>query len=906
VYCAESDYVYSFDRRSYFMPSNESPTDSIINEFDQPSAILNENLEIISANDSFCNSIQIEAADIVGLNILSIFSEGTVSKRISRKLKSLLKTGKRFSDSEVLCASATGEVKFLLSASLISGRDTSEKRLLVVLKKCNDDDFLASDEGRALHFESIFNAIEDPIFIISADRIIKDANLAALKLLNLKKCDVVGKKCSDLIHEGRIPDDCPLAKMFRDRETSRTVMELERLSAIFEVITFPIYDDDKIQRAVHYMKDITSQEKLKEELERKEKLYRLLYESAGEPIFTYDTDLRIIDVNRTALNLVGMEKGEVIGKNMFELGVLHPDDFERVKVYIERLFGGESHLETDDIRLKTKDGDYRIFNITANALYAGDKLVGVNNICHDVTATQILLEKIKESEEKYRAIVENSHSGILVVNENYRFEYVNDMLCRMLGRDRNEIIGHDFREFLSKESRELVADRYIRRQRGEEVPARYEFDIIRKDGERRTVEISTTVIKDSKDRVKTIAQLLDVTDKKRAEAEKEKLSAQLIHAQKMEAIGRLAGGVAHDFNNILNVIIGYAELIKEMVSDNEAVYEDVLEILRASELASALTEKLLAFTRSEVIKPRVINLNETIAESTQMLQRLVGEDIDLKFFPASKLWNVRLDPLQVEHILINLTTNARDAIRNAGVITIETSNVYLDGNYCKTFPDLKPGEYVVMIFSDNGAGIEPDVQKKIFEPFFTTKDYGEGTGLGLSIVYGIVNQNNGLINVYSEVGKGTTFKIYFPRFRGDTPEDDEGFKSESRNLGGTETILVIDDREQIVSICKRGLESFGYTVLTAMSPAEALDVARDYKGDIHLIITDVVLPEMNGRELAKKISSIKPETRVLYISGYTANAIAHRGILDPGINFLQKPFSPFELATKVREVLDSN
>ena len=302
------------------MPSNESPTDSIIREFDQPSAILNEKLEIISANDSFCNSIQVGEEGVVGLNLLNIFSEESISKKLSRKLKSLLKTGKRFSESEVRCKSRGGEVKFLLSASLISERDTSEKRVLVVLKKCNDDDFLASDEGRALHFESIFNAIDDPIFIISADRIIKDANLAALKLLKLKKCDVVGKRCADLIHGGKIPEDCPLAKMFRDKETSRTIMELEELSTIFEVITFPIYDDDKIQRAVHYMKDITSQEKLKEELERKEELYRLLYESAGEPIFTYDTELRIIDVNRTALNLVGMEKDEVIGKLTGGLG----------------------------------------------------------------------------------------------------------------------------------------------------------------------------------------------------------------------------------------------------------------------------------------------------------------------------------------------------------------------------------------------------------------------------------------------------------------------------------------------------------------------------------------------------------------------------------------------------------
>jgi len=889
------------------MHQDQSFTGSLINSFDQPSALLNEKFEISHANDSFCELLKTEPGKISGESFLNLFNNSSGKPGLKKKLDNILKSAGEILDEEVVCVAKSAEnFKASLSAKLVEGDGGSGKGILVFLKPIYDE--VSSDSAGEIGdsgLESFFDAIDDPIFVLSTDRTILDANTAALKLLNLSRDEVEGKKCFELIHEGKIPENCPLSETLESKIGAKAVMELEILSSTFEVITYPVYKDGRIDRAIHYMKDISVEKRLMDELEKKEELYRLLYEHAGEPIFTYNKNLELIDLNSIACKLAGHEKEELLGRNIFELGILHPEDEKLVSAHLERLLSMESTIETEKLRLKRHDGTYRTFEVIAAAVYTKGELLGITNICHDVTELERLLEQVKESEEKYRAIAESSHAGVLVVDDNYKILYANSVLCEMLRKRRDGVVGHDFREFLDEESVKLVVDRYVRRQRGEDVPSRYEFSIVRADGKKRLVELHSTVVKDSKGMVKTISQILDITDQRKIEEEKEKLNAQLIHAQKMEAIGRLAGGMAHDFNNMLNVIIGYAELVKERIGPEDSTYEDIIEILRAGEHASALTEKLLAFARSEVIEPRVVNLNKAIEESIQMLQRLVGEDVDVKFFPEKKIWNVKLDPTQVEHVLANLATNARDAIPGTGTITVETANVVLSEDYCKAYPDLKPGEYVVMEFTDSGVGMDAETQKKIFEPFFTTKEYGKGTGLGLSSVYGIVKQNSGLINVYSEPGKGTTFKVYFPRYEGEEVHDLREPKVVSRNLNGTETVFVIDDREQILSICKRTLERLGYSVLTAKSPSEAIKITRSFDGEIHLVLADVILPEMNGRELAQKIASFKPGVKVIYMSGYTANAIAHRGILDAGINFLQKPFSPTELAVKVREVLDS-
>jgi PAS domain S-box-containing protein len=387
-----------------------------------------------------------------------------------------------------------------------------------------------------------------------------------------------------------------------------------------------------------------------------------------------------------------------------------------------------------------------------------------------------------------------------------------------------------------------------------------------------------------------------------SEQQRQSLEQQLQQAQKMESVGRLAGGVAHDYNNMLSVIIGYAELALDKVDPADPLHGDLTEILNAAKRSNDITRQLLAFARKQTINPAVLDLNETVEGMLKMLRRLIGEDIDLLWRPGPELWPVKMDPTQIDQILANLCVNARDAIAGVGHITIETHNISIDDQYCRDHAGFFPGEYVLLAVSDDGAGMDRQMLENIFEPFFTTKEVSKGTGLGLATVYGIVKQNKGFINVYSEPGKGTTFKIYLP---GHTAEDQTLVtdKPEEIPLGSGETVLLVEDEPGIMKMGQVMLQRLGYEVLVADSPAGALAQARNHGAPIHLLITDVVMPEMNGRRLAEAVESICPEIKVLYMSGYTADVIANHGVLDKGLHFIEKPFSIRDLAAKIRHVL---
>ncbi|TAL17526.1 response regulator [bacterium] len=399
----------------------------------------------------------------------------------------------------------------------------------------------------------------------------------------------------------------------------------------------------------------------------------------------------------------------------------------------------------------------------------------------------------------------------------------------------------------------------------------------------------------------TLGFFRDLSEIKRMEAERAKLEGQLLQSQKIESVGQLAGGVAHDFNNMLGVILGHAEFALEQIEPQNPLREDLEEIQKAAKRSAEITRQLLAFARKQTVAPKVLDLNDTIEPMQKMLRRLIGEDIYLEWKPGKDLWRVKIDPSQVDQLMANLVTNARDAIQGVGKVEIETDNVTLDEQYCEGHAGFMPGEYVLLAVSDSGAGMKKEELAKIFDPFFTTKERGKGTGLGLSTVYGIVKQNGGFINVYSEPGLGTTFRIYLPRT---LAKAETAAEPGSVTLGGSETILLVEDEEAILGLGRRILASLGYRVLAAGSPAEALRLAEENKGAIGLLVTDVVMPEMNGKELYEKISAIQPGLKCLFMSGYTANVIAHRGVIDEGVNFLSKPFSLKTLGAKIREVLD--
>ena len=390
----------------------------------------------------------------------------------------------------------------------------------------------------------------------------------------------------------------------------------------------------------------------------------------------------------------------------------------------------------------------------------------------------------------------------------------------------------------------------------------------------------------------------------RSEDKRKSLEKQLIQAQKMESVGRLAGGVAHDYNNMLSIIIGYTELALDNAEPGSSLHSDLNEVLKAANHSKDITAQLLAFARKQTVAPRVLDLNDAVKITLKMLRRLIGEDIELAWVPALELWPVKMDPSQVDQILTNLCVNARDAITGVGKIIIETNNINLDTTYCADHAGFVPGDYVMLAVSDDGGGMDKDTQSHLFEPFFTTKDNGKGTGLGLATVYGIAKQNNGFINVYSETGKGTTFRIYLPRYAVTVKQVPQAIDVQ-RDALGNETVLLVEDEPSILTMTKLILERLGYTVLTAGNPSTAIDIGRDNAGKIDLMITDVVMPEMNGRELSLRMQKLQPDMKVLFMSGYTPDAIAHRGVLDEDINFLQKPFSKKSLAAKVREALDA-
>jgi signal transduction histidine kinase/ActR/RegA family two-component response regulator len=388
-----------------------------------------------------------------------------------------------------------------------------------------------------------------------------------------------------------------------------------------------------------------------------------------------------------------------------------------------------------------------------------------------------------------------------------------------------------------------------------------------------------------------------------AEEEKTKLEAQLRQAQKMETVGQLAGGVAHDFNNMLSVILGYTEMALITLDEAQPLFTYLNEIRRAAERSADITRQLLAFARKQTIAPKVLDVNETVEGMLKMLQRLIGENIALNWQPSSVLWQVKVDPSQIDQILANLCINARDAISGVGKITIETGNRTFDEDYCARHAGFVPGDFVRISVSDNGCGMDREMLDHIFEPFFTTKVLGEGTGLGLATVYGIVKQNNGFINVYSEPCHGTTFTIYLPRHTAKSKQAKKHGPTRSVTRGN-EAILLVEDEQVILDMVTMMLESFGYTVLAASTPREAISRAENFIGKIQLLMTDVIMPEMNGRELEKILLTHYPSIKRLFMSGYTASVIAHHGVLDEGVNFIQKPFSLQGLAAKVREALD--
>jgi two-component system cell cycle sensor histidine kinase/response regulator CckA len=511
-------------------------------------------------------------------------------------------------------------------------------------------------------------------------------------------------------------------------------------------------------------------------------------------------------------------------------------------------------------------------------------------------------ERLRQSEARFARLSESGIIGIAFADVDGNVHDANDAYCQMFGYSREDVLaGRMSWDKMTPPEYAEVDAAAVDRLRRTGVTRPWEKEMLRKDGSRLPLLIGVAML----DETNCIAFAADLSERKQAEAALRRSEDQLRQAQKLEAIGGLAGGVAHDFNNILSVILSYMHLGLEDLSEGDPLRADLLEVKQAALRAAELTRQLLAFSRRQVLQPRVVDLNEVLAGMTRMLERLIGEDVELAVNPGGGLDPVKVDPGQIEQVVMNLAINARDAMPRGGKLTIETSSVVLDEFYAADHPGTEPGPHVMLAVSDSGSGIEPAILARIFDPFFTTKEVGKGTGLGLSTVLGIVQQSGGSIWVYSEPGIGTTFKVYLPVADGPDDLRDPERPVEPADLRGTETVLVVEDDPALRALVRSILRRRGYEVLEAQSGGDALLICEQHQTGIDLLLTDVVMPRMSGRQLAERLLPLRPDMRVIYMSGYTDDAIVHHGVLHSKMAFVQKPITPESLARKVREVLDT-
>jgi PAS domain S-box-containing protein len=644
-------------------------------------------------------------------------------------------------------------------------------------------------------------------------------------------------------------------------------------------------------------RDITERKRAEKELRRAEEKYRTMIEHSNDLIWTLDTEGKFTYANKQAEELSGYGQADLIGKNFDPL--LPPGDVQRIsEVYYALLNGKPQQYEVSVIR---KDGSVFVLSVNSAPLYDSGKIVGVVNFARNITEQKLAERALQEGEQRYRKLVESVTDYMYTVQvENGRAkETKHGPGCVAVTGYTSEEYDADpymWYRMIHEEDRRSAAEQNEKILSGA-APQSLEHRIIHKDGSVRWVK--NTPVPRCDDTGRLIAydgMVTDITERK-------KLENQLHQAQKMEAVGQLAGGIAHDFNNILSAILGYGSLLQMKIEENDPLRSYVDQIIASSHRAAHLTHSILAFSRKQIINLMPVDLNEIIGRVEKLLVRIIGEDIELKTGMNGDVLLITADTGQIEQVLINLCTNARDAMPQGGFLMIETRLMECDELFVKAHPYAKPGTYAMVSVSDTGIGMDDGTKEKIFEPFFTTKEVGRGTGLGLSIVYGIIKQHGGYINVYSESGKGTTFKLYFPILESGIKETESMPSIPAAR--GAETVLMAEDDAAVRTIARKVFEQFGYTVIEARDGEDAVKKFLENKDNVHLVVLDLLMPKKNGKEAYEEIRKIRPDVKVIFTSGYTADILNKKGILEEGINFLSKPISTNDLIRKVREVLDT-
>jgi two-component system, cell cycle sensor histidine kinase and response regulator CckA len=630
-----------------------------------------------------------------------------------------------------------------------------------------------------------------------------------------------------------------------------------------------------------------------------EEVCQSLFESNPHPMWIFDAEtLVFLAVNNAAVQSYGYSREEFLSMTIKDI---RPE--ADVNHLIRQLSDITPFLnQSGEWQHRKKDGTIIDVEITTHGIIFNGRNARLV-LAHDITERKRAERILKNNEERLRLALEVADMGTFECDLVHSRATFSERLEQIYGLAPNTTLTYEeFVQLIHPEDRDwfhTMTDRAIK----EATTCSLEFRIVRPDGTLRWVAGKGQVyLNENNVPTRMVGVAMDVTEQKRAEQALKESEEQLRQAQKMEAIGKLAGGIAHDFNNLLTAILVQCEFLLKQINREDSIHSKIYEIKRAGERAAALTKQLLAFSRKQVLQPKTLCLNDIVSDLNNMLKRLIGEHIELITLLDPKCGFVKADQGQLEQVIMNLVVNARDAMPQGGKLIIQTKNVNLNNTYAQSHVSVKPGKYVMLAISDNGIGMDEATKKRIFEPFFTTKELGKGTGLGLSTVYGIIKQSGGNIWVYSEPKFGSVFKIYLPHVE-ENIETLTPSTAQTEELSGAETILLVEDEDMVRQLTREILELYGYKILEAQHAKEAISISEQYNGPIHMMITDVIMPKTSGKELANILSKVRPEMCVLYMSGYTDDAIVHHGVLDKHTNFIQKPFTPETLAQAVKKVL---
>jgi two-component system, cell cycle sensor histidine kinase and response regulator CckA len=740
--------------------------------------------------------------------------------------------------------------------------------------------------------------IGDVIVIIDQEGINRYKSPSIEKWFGWKPEEVLGVSTWENVH----PEDRVLAQQFigsllkKANATGTAQCRYQCKDGSYKWIEFTgvnLLHDPDIKGILGNYQDVTERKRAEVALRESETRYRELVESTASISWEYDiVKDRWAYVAPQVKTLLGWMPEDWTNL-AFWVDNLHPDDRGTAVDHCMLWTGrGQDHML--EYRFRSKEGHYVWLRDVAVVEMESGKPVKLRGIMIDITNRKQAELALRESEQRLQAIFQSNANPMVVYDAKGHPQYLNPAFTELFGWTLEQLKGRRI-PFVPDDQIALTTAKIAEVYSGTAV--KFSSKRLTRTGRTIDVIVSAGMIRGAHGKgTGMVVNLTDISEQRR-------LEHQLGQAQKMESVGRLAGGVAHDFNNMLSVIIGNTELAVDNLAPDDPLHDTLQEIFDAATRSADITRQLLAFARKQTIAPKVLDLNTTVEGMLKMLRPLIGEDIDLAWMPATGLWPVKMDPSQIDQILVNLCVNARDAIAGVGKITIETNAQRFDETQFAAHAGLVPGEYVLLAVSDDGCGMDRQTLGHLFEPFFTTKAIDKGTGLGLAMIYGIVKQNNGFINVYSEPGQGTTFKIYLPRHQ-TVPQQVRGRAPTAADARGNETILLVEDEKAILRMTTMMLQRLGYTVLEANTPGKAIALAREHAGEIHLLMTDVVMPEMNGRDLSRSLLSLYPNLKRLFMSGYTANVIAHHGVLDEGVQFISKPFTKLDLSIKVREVLD--